>query len=227
MGSPANELERDDDESQHEATLTQGFYMQTTEVTQEQWETVMGNNPSENAGYGGDYPVENVSWNDVQAFITELNSMDEGTYRLPTEAEWECSARAGSTTAFANGYITEINTDYDPNLVAMGNYYIWLRGPVYTNIPNRIAHYAPNAWGLYDMHGNVEEWVQDWYDADYGLDPVEPVTDPTGPTSGTNRVFRGGSFFSSVQGCRSAARGYRGPDSGVSTVGFRLLRSYP
>lgn len=152
MGSPEDEPMRDSDETQHQVTLTNSYYMQTTEVTQGQWKAVMGSNPSWFSDCGDDCPVEEVSWDDVQEFITELNKLGQGTYRLPTEAEWESAARAGSMTAFANGDITETGSGYDPNLDAMGWYSCNSDSKTHP-----VAQKQPNAWGLYDMHGNVWE----------------------------------------------------------------------
>ena len=197
MGSPTSELGRESNETQHQVTLTKGYYMQTTEVTQGQWKAVMGTNPSSFDTCGDNCPVEGVSWNDAQSFITALNALGEGTYRLPTEAQWEYACRAGSTTAFANGEITQTRCDNDPNLNAMG----WYCGNAGVT-PHPVAQKQANAWGLYDMHGNVFEWCQDWYD-DY---PSGSVTDPIGPTSGSYRVFRGGSWGYDSQYCRSAIR---------------------
>lgn len=212
MGSPDDEGWSD--ETQHQVTLTQSYYMQTTEVTQAQWEKMMGTKPSDFSGCP-DCPVEEVSWNDVQDFIEKLNQK-EGTvkYRLPTEAEWEYASRAGSTTAFANGDITETGYGYDPNLDAMGWY-------TYNsdNKTHEVAQKQPNAWGLYDMHGNVWERVQDWY----GSYPSGAVTDPEGPSSGSDRVVRGGSWFSSAGYCRSAYRYVSSPVSDFNNLGFRLL----
>jgi formylglycine-generating enzyme required for sulfatase activity len=215
MGSPLNELGRDDDETQHEVTLTKSFYLQTTEVTQGQWRAVMGYNPSSFSDCGDNCPVEEVSWRDVQQFITKLNEREAtDTYRLPTEAEWEYACRAGSTTAFANGDITETGCGYDPNLDAMG-WYCYNSSETHP-----VAQKAPNAWGLYDMHGNVWEWCMDWY-GDY---PTDPVTDPIGPTSGTDRVMRGGSWTSDARNCRSAYRNAGYPDDYYDDYGFRVVK---
>ena len=218
MGSPSEELGHKDDETQHQVTLTQGFYMQTTEVTQGQWRAVMGTNPSHFSSCGFNCPVERVSWEDVQAFVSQLNTKGEGTYRLPTEAEWEYAARAGSTTAFANGEISDLHCG-DLILDVIG-WYCYNSG--YVTHP--VAQKQANAWGLYDMHGNVAEWVQDWYDGDYGLDPVQSITDPTGPPSGSDRVYRGGSCSYSAKGCRSAERRSYAPDGTSDGLGFRLVR---
>jgi formylglycine-generating enzyme required for sulfatase activity len=204
MGSPVGEPGRYDepgtgnDETQHQVTLTQGYYMQTTEVTQGQWKAVMGGNPSYFSNCGDDCPVEDVSWDDIQKFIKALNRREASTgYALPTEAQWEYAARAGSTTAFANGQITHTGNGYDPVLDSMG-WYVYNSG----DRTHPVAQKAPNAWGLYDMHGNVWEWVADWY----GKYPSSSVTNPTGPTSGTSRVLRGGSWGNYALSSRSANR---------------------
>jgi len=218
MGSPGDEPGREmwgGDETQHQVTLTQPFYMMTTEVTQGQWKAVMGANPS-GSNICDNCPVERVSWYDAQAFIQALNTL-EGTdkYRLPTEAEWEYACRAGSTTAFANGDITELGySTPDPNLVKIG-WYLYDSSATETHV---VAQKDPNAWGLYDMHGNVEEWCQDWSD-NY---PTDPVTDPTGPESGTERIRRGGSWDENSEGCRSAWRDGVRPTILSTETGFRL-----
>ena len=218
IGSPANEPGRGYDETQHRVTLTQGFYMQTTEVTQGQWQAVMGINPSKFENCGDDCPVENVSWSDVQQFINKLNQREgSGTYRLPTEAEWEYSARAGSDTAFANGGISKLTCGYDSNLGAMG----W-----YCSNANKKTHPVsqkqPNAWDLYDMHGNVWEWCQDWY----GNYHSESATDPTGPSGGSKRVIRGGSWQQYAKLSRSANRLSIDPRYRGNWIGFRLLKNF-
>ncbi len=218
MGSPSSEGGRWDDETQHTVTLTKGFCMQTTEVTQGQWRAVMGSNPSYFTGCGDNCPVESVSWYDVQDFISRLNEKGEGTYRLPSEAEWEYAARAGSTTAFANGGIsvTDWSCNNDPNLSAMG----WYCGNS-GNTTHSVAQKKANSWGLYDMHGNVWEWCQDWY-GDY---PVGAVTDPSGPGTGSYRVVRGGGWDCYAYFCRSALRGRSTPAYRSGNLGFRLALS--
>jgi len=219
MGSPSEEYGRDNDETQHQVTFTQPFYMQTTEVTQAQWEAVMGSNPSYFSGCPN-CPVETVSWDDVQAYITQMNSRGEGTYSLPTEAQWEYAARAGSTTAFANGGITEYSDinkcEYDSNLDSIG----WYCYNSDDKTTNPVAEKASNAWGLYDMSGNVWEWCQDFY----GKYSSNAVTDPTGPSSGSNRVVRGGDHHNVAWVCRSANRLDYEPSTRRSGIGFRLLR---
>ncbi|MBU1162159.1 MAG: SUMF1/EgtB/PvdO family nonheme iron enzyme, partial [Proteobacteria bacterium] len=149
MGSPSSEPGRDDDERQHRVTLTRGFHMQTTEVTQGQWKAVMGGNPSYFKSCGDDCPVEQVSLKDVQEFIQRLNQKeDTNKYRLPTEAEWEYASRAGTETALANGRISELDCNYDVNLDAMG----WYCGNA-DKTTHRVAQKKANRWGLYDIHG--------------------------------------------------------------------------
>jgi len=228
MGSPASELGRYDNETQHQVTLTQSFYMQTTEVTQSQWQSVMGSNPSYFKGCGANCPVEKVSWNDIQGFITVINSLGEGTYRLPTEAEWEYACRAGSTTAIANGPITVTACQYDYNLnriawncsagVSYAGCYDVYNGSSCSGT-HPVAEKMANDWGLYDMHGNVSEWCSDWYD-DY---PTIEVVDPTGPSTGTKRVDRGGSWYNGASECRSALRVKQFPDYRSMQIGFRLV----
>ena len=204
MGSPASEEERSDDETQHEVTLTKPFYMGKYEVTQEQWEAVMGNNPSE-TDKGPKLPVTHVSWEDCQEFIKKLNAKTDGGYRLPTEAEWEYACRAGTTTAYSFG---ESLTESEAN--------------IYGDSIKAVGSYRPNAFGLYDMHGNVWEWCEYWY-GDY---PAGAVTDPKGPATGEYRVLRGGSFLNSVSYARSSYRLYLTPPYRfLNFVGFRLART--
>jgi len=220
MGSPSDEPGRDSYESnQYQTTISRVFYMQTTEVTQGQWKRVMGNNPSRFSDCGDDCPVEQVSWNDAQEFISKLNSM-EGTdrYRLPTEAEWEYAARAGTTTPFNTGTCltadqANYNGDYPLSGCPKGKY---------RDRTVRVGSFAPNAWGLYDIHGNVWEWVQDWK----GNYPTGSVTDPAGPSSGSFRMCRGGSWKQNAWVCRSAFRFYAFPNLRKDNRGFRLVRTY-
>lgn len=217
MGSPEDELGRGSNETQHQVTLTNDYYMQTTEVTQGQWKAVMGSNPSSFQNCGDNCPVEQVSWNDIQNFITKLNGMGQGTYALPTEAQWEYAARAGSTTAFANGGITETGWVYDTNLDAIGWYWYYnSAAPTHS-----VAGKLPNNWGLYDMHGNVWEWCNDWY----GSYSSVAATDPVGPGTGYSRVRRGGSGQDSPDHCRSAYRASNYQSDRASDLGFRLVCS--
>jgi len=237
MGSPENEPGRESNETLHQVTLTQDFYMQTTEVTQGHWQAVMGNNPSYFQNCGTDCPVEQVSWNETQDFITALNKREEGAYRLPTEAEWEYAARAGSDTAFANGDLTnKICLPVDPNLDEMGwycgNSCVTYEGgyecPVIISLcsscgSHSAAQKQPNSWGLYDMHGNVKEWCLDWY-GDYSS---SSTVNPQGPSSGNRRVLRGGSWVLNAWNLRSAYRNSLDPDYQGASTGFRLVVVLP
>jgi len=208
MGSSSGDGS-DDERPRHQITISEGFQILKFEVTQAQWVAVMGSDPS---GFSGDRnPVESVSWNDCQSCISKLNELDSNhTYRLPTEAEWEYACRAGSTTAYSYG-----------NDSGQLGQYAW-----YDDNSNSKTHPVgekePNAWGLYDMHGNVWEWCQDWYDSDYYND--SPGTDPQGPNSGSYRVLRGGGWSSSADGCRSAIRNRNTPDNVPIYFGLRLVR---
>jgi formylglycine-generating enzyme required for sulfatase activity len=216
MGSPEHEPGRGRDETQHEVTLSSGFSIQETPVTQRQWKSVMGNNPSHFQQGGGDCPVEGVSWNDCQEFIKRINITGKYSYRLPTEAEWEYACRAGSSSSFFNGEITKkILSRRDPCLDAIG-WYIGNSGKK----THPVAEKKPNAWGLFDMHGNVFEWCQDWY----GKLGAVSRTDPRGASLGPGCVVRGGSWSSNPQDCRSARRFYRAPSLRCDIVGFRLVR---
>lgn len=218
MGSPYNELGREDDETQHQVTLTQPFYMQTTEVTQAQFEAVMHSLPSQIITLNPTYPVAWVAYCIAHNFALIMTSRYEGTYSLPTEAQWEYAARAGSTTAFYNGHITTA-LGKDPNLDAIG----WYIQNTKCVINHAVAQKTPNSWGLYDMLGNLQEWCQDFY-APY---PSGSVVDPVGPKTGRYNIVRGGNVCYSPQGCRSAYRGIvccpGDPCAVGPRVGFRLV----
>jgi len=186
------------------------FKMSVYEITQGQWKAVMGNNPSYFSSCGDDCPLEDVSWNDVQDFIDNLNQQTGKNYRLPTEAEWEYAARAGTTTKYYCGDNRSCLRDI-----------AWYRDNS-DNQTHPVGQKAPNAWGLYDMSGNVWEWVQDWYDSDYYSS--SPETDPQGPDSGAGRVFRGGGWLN-YEGCRSSYRYGTRPSNGRNNLGFRLCLS--
>ena len=195
--------------------ISQGFYLGKTEVTQDQWQAVMGNNPSKFSGCGR-CPVEKVSWEDVQVFIGRLNARSGGErYRLPTEAEWEYAARAGTATDTYAGDVTE-PVGNDPVLNGIAWY-----GENSGGRTHPVGQKAPNGFGLHDMLGNVWEWVGDWY-GDY---PGGTVTDPAGPGSGSGRVFRGGSVNIVARVCRSANRIGYSPGFRNNIFGFRLLRT--
>ncbi len=216
MGSPVDESGRYENETQHQVTLTHGFYLQTTEVTQGQWAAVMKGNPSFFSSCGDECPVEQVSWDDVEQFIRKLNQLDGAKYRLPTEAEWEYACRAGNTEAFANGGITDLECNRDSNLDTVA----WFCGNS-DKTTHAVAQKKPNALGLYDMHGNVSELCQDWY-GDY---PSSQTKDPHGPASGIDRVVRGGGWDAQARHCRSACRGALSPGEHSYGVGFRLVRT--
>ena len=191
-----------------EVTISQGFYLGKYEVTQGQWESVMGSNPSWHNG--ANRPVEQVAWHDVQSFIHALNeAAGDSLYRLPSEAEWEYACRGGTTTRWSHG------DDEDQ----LGNY-AWYGGNNSPDGTKDVGRKLPNPWGLYDMHGNVWEWCQDWY----GFDPSDAQVDPTGPASGSHRVVRGGYFHSEALDTRSALRDNYAPSTRYFDVGARLLR---
>jgi formylglycine-generating enzyme required for sulfatase activity len=210
MGSPASETDRIDSETQHRVTLSKGFWMGKYEVTQEQWERVMGSNPSNFKGARN--PVEQVSWTDCQEFIGKVNRLvDGGGFRLPTEAEWEYACRAGTKTRFHTG-------DADGDLDGAG----WYTGNS-GDKTHPVGEKKANAFGLFDMHGNVWEWCLDWY-GDY---PTAAVTDPAGPGSGEIRVVRGGCWVYDAWLCRSAFRFRSDPGYRWINLGFRLARGAP
>ena len=218
MGSPVDEPERESwdvgNETQHQVTLTRGFWIAETPVTQALWEIFMGDNPS--SFKGAELPVDSVNWDDAQRFINKLNGMKpELQLCLPTEAQWEYACRAGTTTPFYFGdNITTDQVNYD------GNYsYNKGRKGEYRERTVEVKSLPPNAWGLYQMHGNVWEWCQDWYETQY---PSQLVTDPQEAVSGTGRVLRGGSWIGYGSYCRSAYRYRIGPALRRSYIGFRL-----
>ena len=175
----------------------------------------MGTNPSRFTEGSDECPVENVTWHDCQDFIKTLNRMGEDVYRLPTEAEWEYACRAGSVESAAEGMIMELFCGHDRSLDAVG----WYCG----NSDRRthpVASKNSNEWGLYDMHGNVFEWCQDWY----GPYSSEKSVDPLMSLPGPGRVIRGGSWFANAKNCRSAARLYWSPQSTSDFIGFRLVK---
>ncbi|MGD9161562.1 MAG: SUMF1/EgtB/PvdO family nonheme iron enzyme [Desulfobacteraceae bacterium] len=217
MGSPQDEPGRDGDETEHKVTLSKGFFIQKTEVSQGVWESVMGDNPSIFQNCGDDCPVENVSWNKIMTFIERMNQIDPSLrYRLPTEAEWEYAARAGTKTAFANGVINTLGCGSDSNLDKIG----WHFGNSGETV-HPSAMKDPNAWGLYDMHGNVWEWCKD-YLADY---PTSPVVDPVGNSKelAPLRVIRGGSWYDCPKSCLAANRHGMGAEIATNYIGFRLV----
>jgi len=236
MGSPSTEAGRYDDEKQHEVVLTKSFEMETTPVTQRQWYDVMGSNPSYFCskeacptthelvpGANGQLtclcpnnPVEQVSYDDTLQFIQKLNAKQDGhNYALPSEAQWEYSARAGTSTAYYFG----------DDASKLGDH-AWFSGNS-NNTTHEVAQKkGANAFGLYDMEGNVWEWVGDWYAADYGSTQGCNVSeDPTGPSTGSNRVVRGGGWNFGAPVLRSANRFYGDAGNRNDNLGFRLLRT--
>ena len=222
-GSPSGELGRGSDERQHEVTLTQGYWLGAHEVTQAQWQSVMGSNPSKFKGSRN--PVEQVSWEDAMAFCKKLTEREflagrlpaGWRYTLPTEAQWEYACRAGTRSAFHYGNRLDSRmANFD------GNYpYGGASTGEYRNKTVAVGSFQSNAWGLYDMHGNVWEWCSDRY-GDY---PSGSVVDPTGARSGSVRVNRGGSWFSGARFCRSAIRYGNSPGVRGNDLGFRLALS--
>ena len=214
MGSPADEPQRWHNEVQHEVTLSRGYWLADTACTQAFWQAVMGENPSHFKDDARN-PVEQVSWDDVQRFIGELQRRVGGlAVRLPSEAEWEYACRAGTTTPFSFGdELTPERVNYAGNRPYAGG----AQG-LYRQKTVAVASLPANAWGLYEMHGNVYEWCADGY----GAYPNEPQTDPQGPPSGDSRVVRGGSWSNSGGYVRSALRFWFEPGGRYRGVGFRL-----
>jgi formylglycine-generating enzyme len=217
MGSPTDEPEREDDERQNTVTLTQGFWLADCTVSQALWQVAMGTNPSEFKD--DNRPVEQVSWNDAQAFIEKLNELKpELKLCLPTEAQWEYACRAGTTTPFSFGEeIVSSQVNFD------GNYpYNNGRKSEYREQTVVLKSLSPNPWGLYELHGNVWEWCQDLY----GNYSTETVIDPKGLETGVSRVLRGGSWFGHGRYSRCALRNHAAPDGADDDIGFRLARGH-
>jgi formylglycine-generating enzyme required for sulfatase activity len=216
MGSPESELGRNRDEDQHDVTIAEGFYMQSTPVTLRQWKIVMENTLPRLSKGSPEYPVSGISWFECQEFIRRLNSVGQHVYRLPTEAEWEYACRAGTGTAFSQGEITKTLCGADPSLDAVG-WYCFNAGRKI----QPVARKEPNAWGLYDMHGNLCEWTRDWY----GEYPGQQQTSTSGESDGRDRVARGGCWISGAENCRSATRFHWAPGVKSEFVGLRLVRA--
>ena len=217
MGSPSDEVGRWSNEVQHQVTLTKGYWMGKYEVTQEQYKAVMGTNPSYYEGT--DLPVEEVTWNDAKDFCAKLTAKEKAAgrlpegyeYTLPTEAQWEYACRAGTTTALNSGKNLS-GEKKCPEMDEVGWYYY------NSNKTHPVGQKQPNAWGLYDMHGNVHEWCLDWYE-EY---PTSAVKDPQGPSMGWDRVLRGGGNSSEARSCRSALRDSGSASTFSRSIGFRV-----
>ena len=243
MGS-SHEFGRDASEEKHAVKITKPFLLGIHEVTQGQFEKIMGQNPSAFSANGArkdrvqgmdtsQFPVDNVTWEEATEFCRKLSELPEEkqagrAYRLPTEAEWEYACRAGTTTPFHYGESlssTQANFDGDDPYLAMdevikGADPAKAKGPDLKR-PAVVGSYAPNSFGLYDMHGNVWEWCSDWFSPTYYKN--SPKEDPQGPETGTIRVYRGGSWYWFGAGCRSACRPTReGPAKRRETDGFRV-----
>ena len=224
MGSPATERGRDDDETQHCVRLTKGFWLGKHPVTQQQWQSVMGTNPSKFKG--NDLPVETVSWNDCQEFITRIGC----GARLPTEAEWEYACRAGTIGKFGgSGILKELGWYFGNSCryesVWYEEYSFFGKKLKETRVkrrqPQPVGKKEPNVWGLYDMHGNIWEWCMDWY-GDY---TACNAVDPKGEVLGDHRVLRGGCWNYKADYCRSSCRNHDAPDRRSHYYGFRLCCS--
>jgi formylglycine-generating enzyme required for sulfatase activity len=205
IGSPAGEKDRQDDEDQVPVRISRGFWLAKTECTQGQWQAVMGSSPSHFKGE--ELPVESVSWEEVQGFLSELNGQGvlppEWKWALPTEAQWEYACRAGTMTVFSFGD-------------SLGSRQANFHGGFLDETTADVGSHAANAWGLHDMHGNVFEWCADFYIEEY-----EGGVDPTGPATGRLRVIRGGSWESQAASCRPANRSNRWSDGRFNNLGFR------
>jgi len=208
-GDKKLEQAEDHETPRHIVKISKTFYMGKYEVTQSQWSEIMNNNPSE---FKEDVrPVERVSWNDVQEFIQKLNNKEEtNKYRLPTEAEWEYAARADTESTYC----------FSSDIKILSQYAWYRKNSASKTHP--VGRLKPNAWGLYDVHGNVHEWCQDWFDRNYYSQ--SPSNSPIGPSSGLAKVLRGGDWGSEDWYCRCASRSLSSPDRRSNRLGFRLVR---
>jgi formylglycine-generating enzyme required for sulfatase activity len=235
MGSPTNEsLRISNSETQHNVTLTKGLYMGQFLVTQGSYLSLMHTNPSyfnTNHGYSLDLtrPVEQVSWADATNYCAQYTAQEQAAgrlppnfiYRLPTESEWEYACRAGTTTPFYYGNnLSNSMANFDGEYEYVGGVgTVFNSSGVFLNRTTSVGGYQANAWRLYDMAGNLWEWCQDWY----GTLSAASLIDPQGPASGSERVFRGGTFNATGALCRSANRNKTNPAIGANTIGFRFV----
>lgn len=211
MGSPDNDPDRKADEfPPHIVTITKPFYMSESEVTRNQWISLIYYLDPSKGQISGNSPVNGVTWNDCQGFIDKLNQLGQGTFRLPTEAEWEYACRAGTATRFYWGD--------DPDYTQIENY-AWYRKNS-NGFAQEVGIHPLNPFGLYDMSGNVLEWCRDWY----GTYSLVAQVDPKGPPDGTHRVLRGGDWYNEARVCRSASRNKGLPNERDMITGFRLVR---
>jgi formylglycine-generating enzyme required for sulfatase activity len=224
MGSPKDEKEREDNELQHEVEITKGFWMGVHEVTQEEYDKVMGEKPS--FFTGARLPVERVSWDKAMKFCEKLRKTSGKTVDLPTEAEWEYACRAGSKTVFHYGNSLSWK---QANIHGEFPYGGADKGP-WIRTTTKVGSFEPNAFGLYDMHGNVWEWCKDWYKSDYYKE--SPLQDPPGPATAKDdangaRVLRGGTWAIYASHCRAAYRYNMDSEHLVESIGFRVVVRLP
>ncbi|RJR54017.1 MAG: formylglycine-generating enzyme family protein [Desulfobacteraceae bacterium] len=220
MGSPPEEPSRYKSEILHRVSLSKPLYVQTSEVTVEQWTNIMGKRLLKTLFGPKDLPVTKVSWFDCMEFVEKMNSRGEGTYRLPTEAEWEYACRAGAAQPFHWGAEIDCSKAMYGNSSKKAGECVGKSKDAKADGPARVRSYSPNGWGLYDMHGNVWEWCQDWFSG-YTLGWQ---VDPAGPETGSMKVRRGGSWLSEGHRLRCANRAYAHPASRFASTGLRLVR---
>lgn len=219
MGTPPGEEGQFKGSYYHEVEITKPFYIGKYEVTQEQWEIITGNNPSHFKDLGKEYPVENINWFEIKEFIKKLNELTGEKFRLPTEAEWEFVCRAGTITPFSTG---ENITTEEANYCGEFPYKNFPKG-ICPESTKPVGSFKPNPWGVYDMHGNVWEWCEDWF-CDY---PDKFVKDPIGNCETDLKVIRGGSWYFNAESARSARRYTHNPNDRGFSLGFRLVREIP
>ena len=233
MGSPVGERGRNDTNEGpvHAVSITNDFYIGETEVTQAQWKALMGSNPARDFGVGNDYPVYYMPGDDItktNGFLDKLDALGYGTFRLPTEAEWEYACRGSASnpnrySRFSFGDNLDCSDECEACPLAE-NYMVWC----YQQVAKEVASLLPNDFGLYDMHGNLSEWCQDWYQADFYSQPGATLPDPlcTNSASG-QKIFRGGDLSQLPQYCRSASRGRGVSSNQFLLIGFRVVLPVP